>query len=259
MEKENSLKTLNESCYESEFVMNFYDLSQYQEAAPMTMLRLLQETAGDHHFPIGENVIELYKKNLGWVLLSGIMQFDRYPVYKEKVKIRTWMSQFKTIRGYRENLIFDDSGTLIGRAKGLWLFFDIENRKPVNVPDYIKNGWGFNTEVAIEYNTNEKIPIIQDGDFMDIIKVKKFDIDANKHVNNLRYFEWLIEIIPETVMKDNFLYQIESNFLHEANYGDQLLIYTKIVKMDSEFLHTVFDFTTNKVCVTARSIWKKRD
>jgi len=244
--------------FESEFVTNFYDLSQYEEALPMTMLRLLQETAGDHHFPLNENIIDLYRNNLGWVLLSGVMQFDRYPKYKEKIIIKTWMSQYKSIRGIRENLIYDQNKNIIGRAKGLWLFFDIEKRRPVPIPDSFKNGWGQDSDESIKFNLAEKTPVLTDGEFMDIIKVKKFDIDANKHVNNLKYFQWLIEVVPDKVMKENFLHQIDGRFLHEANYGDQLLIYTKIIKMNHEFLHTVFDLTTNKVCVTARTIWKER-
>jgi medium-chain acyl-[acyl-carrier-protein] hydrolase len=244
--------------FESEFTLNFYDLSQYSEAAPMTMLRLLQETAGDHHFPLGENVIDLYQKNLGWVLLSGVMEFDRYPKYKEKITIRTWLSQYKSIRGIRENLIFDEEQNIIGRAKGLWLFFDVAKRRPVPIPQTYKDGWGLNREVSIDYNVANKIPPLTDGEIMDVIKVKKFDIDANKHVNNLRYFQWLIEVVPDKVMKENFLHRIEGNFLNEANYGDQLLIYTKIIEMNREYLHTVFDLTTNKLCVTARTVWKKR-
>lgn len=244
--------------FESKYTINYYDLSQYEEASPITMLRLLQETAGDHHFPLQENVIDLYRKNLGWVLLSGVMQFERYPKYKENIVIRTWMSKFKSIRGIRENMVFDSKGNIIGRARGLWLFFNIEKRKPVAVPDKFREGWGTDPNVSIDFDITNKIETINDGEFRDIIKVKKFDIDANKHVNNLKYFQWLIEIVPDKVMKQNYLYQIEGRFMHEANYGDQLLIYTKIVDMNREFLHTVYDLTTGKICVTARTIWKPR-
>lgn len=246
------------NCFESNFTINFYDLSQYEEASPMTMLRLLQETAGDHHLPIDENVIDLYRKNIGWVLLSGVMQFERYPVYKEQITIKTWLSDYKTIRGVRENLVFDKNGQIIGRGRGLWLFFDIKQRKPISIPEKFRLLWGENKQVSIDIDPLQKITKIDDGEIMDVIKVKKFDIDANKHVNNLRYFQWLIEVVPDSVMKENILYRIQSNFINEANYGDQLIIYTKIVKQNVEYLHTVFDLTTNKVCVTAKTIWKPR-
>ncbi len=244
--------------FDSQFVINFYDLTKYEEASPVTMLRLLQETAGDHHLPIGENIIELYRKNLGWVLLAGVMRFDRYPKYKEKITIRTWLSQYKTIRGIRENLVIDEENNVIGRAKGLWLFFDVETRRPTAIPDRFKQQWGLNPESSIDFDINQTIPVLNDGEIMDVIKVKKFDIDANKHVNNLRYFQWLIEVIPDKVWEENYLYQIQGKFLHEANYGDQILIYTKILKMNEEYLHTAFDLTTNKVCVTAHTWWRPR-
>ncbi len=244
--------------FDSKFTINFYDLSQYGEASPITMLRLLQETAGDHHIAIGENVIDLYERNLGWVLLSGVMQFDRYPKYKDEITIRTWISSYKTIRGIRENLILDSQGEVIGRAKGLWLFFDVKKRRPAPIPKEIMEGWGTMPETSIDVDINYKLPVIDDGEFRDIIKVKKFDIDANKHVNNMRYFTWLIEIMPDRVMEERYLHQIEGRFLNEANYGDQLVIYTKILKMDEEFLHLAYDLTTNKPCVVAKTIWRKR-
>ncbi len=250
---------MDKNYFESKFTLNFYDLAQYGDASPMTMLRLLQETAGDHHLPIGENVIDLYKNNLGWVLLSGVMQFDRYPKYKEEITIRTWLSQYKSIRGIRENLVIDGDGNIIGRAKGLWLFFDVAKRRPTPIPDKIKQGWGMIPETSIDIDVTYKLPVLEDGEFRDIIKVKKFDIDANRHVNNLRYFQWLIEVVPDKLLEENYLYQIEGRFQNEANYGDQLVIYSKIVEMDREYLHTVFDLTTNKVCVTARTIWRPRE
>ncbi len=244
--------------FESKFTINFYDLSQYGEASPITMLRLLQETAGDHHIAIGENVIDLYKKHLGWVLLSGVMRFERYPQYKEQITIQTWISQYKKIRGIRENLVIDAQGNIIGRAKGMWLFFDVEKRRPAMIPPRFVQEWGQDTTTSVDVDISYKLPVLTDGEFRDIIKVKKFDIDANKHVNNMRYFTWLIEIMPDRVMEERYLYQIEGRFMNEANYGDQLLIYTHIEKMDEVFLHTAYDLTTNKPCVVAKTIWKKR-
>jgi acyl-ACP thioesterase len=66
------------------------------------------------------------------------MQMERYPFYKENITIRTWLSKYTTVRAIRENIIFDEQGNIIGRAKGLWLFFDIKRRRPIKISNDIK-------------------------------------------------------------------------------------------------------------------------
>ena len=100
-------------------------------------------------------------QNLGWVLLSGMMEIDRYPEYNEKIIIRTWLSKYKSIRGTRENIIYDEHYNIIGKAKGLWLFFDIEKR--IIFPDGLR---GTNTK-----NDHMAVGDINGDGFIDIVTV----------------------------------------------------------------------------------------
>ena len=58
-------------------------------ATPTIILGLLEETAADHSYSINHSLFELVKKNVGWVLVSGVLQMDRYPSYKEKITIKS--------------------------------------------------------------------------------------------------------------------------------------------------------------------------
>jgi len=49
-----------------------------------------------------------------------------------------WLSSYSTIKGIRENLIYNEQCNIIGRAKGLQVFFDINPRKPIQIFDDIK-------------------------------------------------------------------------------------------------------------------------
>lgn len=82
---------------------------------------------------------------------------ERYPFYKEKITIKTWLSKYSRIRGVRENIIFDVQGNIIGRAKGLWLFFDTKKRRPVKIFEDIREKWSCYPEESIENDIREKI------------------------------------------------------------------------------------------------------
>ena len=81
-----------ENYFDKTFELRYFEMNKLGEASPITMLTLLQETAAEHCYMAGHSLYDLMSQNLGWVLLSGAMQMDRYPHYKEKIIIRTWIS-----------------------------------------------------------------------------------------------------------------------------------------------------------------------
>lgn len=243
--------------FDKQFELRYFEMNAMGQATPSIMLALLEETAADHCYAINHSLFDLVKKNIGWVLVSGVFQMERYPNYKEKITIRTWLSSYSSIKGYRENIIFDENENIIGRAKGLWVFFDIEKRKPLPIFDDIKEKWSYFKEEAINANIKKKIDFIDFADYVKPFKVNRFDTDMNKHVNNIRYLQWVIESIPDEIVDNYFLHEIHGRFIAEAQYGDTVLSLTKKLMPDNSFAHTIKIEETDKVCATARTVWKK--
>ena len=232
-------------------------MNKFGYASPTTILTLLEETAADHCNSINYDLYKLERQNVGWVLLSGVMQMERYPRYKDKITIRTWLSGFSSIKGFRENIIYDNQNNIIGRAKGLWLFFDLKRRRPTRVFDDIIKKWSFYNQESIPDDITGKIePIDSDIDALEF-SIRRYDTDMNKHVNNIRYLQWAVESIPEEIVSDYYLYSINGRFLAEAQFGDTILSLTRNDSGDTSFIHTIKVQGSNKVCATARSVWKK--
>ncbi|MDA3946862.1 MAG: thioesterase, partial [Helicobacteraceae bacterium] len=70
-----------ENYFDKEFELRFFEMNRLGEASPITILTLLQETAAEHCDYAGHDLLSLMSENLGWVLLSGAMQMERYPHY----------------------------------------------------------------------------------------------------------------------------------------------------------------------------------
>jgi acyl-ACP thioesterase len=206
---------------------------------------------------IKHSLYDLLQQGIGWVLLSGRMVMERYPSYKEKITIRTWLSDFKTSRGTRENLIFDEQGGIIGRAKGLWLFFDIKRRRPVRIFDDMLEKWTINTDKSIKEDTR-KIKALTAARYKNEFVVHRYDMDSNEHVNNLRYLQWAMESIPEEIRDRYYLHTIDGHFIGEAQYGHTIESLTEPEDEGKIFTHTIRDIESKKVCSTARTVWKDR-
>lgn len=243
--------------FDKEFELRYFEVNKLGLASPTTILTLLEETAAEHCYSIDHSLFQLEKENIGWVLVSGIMEMERYPNYKEKIKIRTWLSEYTSIKGIRENIIYDEENNVIGRAKGLWVFFDIERRRPAKIFDEIKEKWSFCSEESLSYNVSEKIPVFDKPDYELEFKINRYDTDMNKHVNNIQYLKWVLESVPEEIINNYYLHSIDGRFIAEANYGQNILSLTKKETNDTSFIHTIKIDGSDKVCARAKTIWKK--
>lgn len=244
--------------FEKSFQLRYFEMNNFGEASPTTMLTLLEETAADHCHSIDFSLYDLKMINIGWVLLSGIMVIDRYPIYKEKITIRTWLSTYSTIRGIRENIIYDAADRVIARAKGLWLFFDIDRRRPIPILDEIKKRWSFSDKTSIDHNIVAKIKPAASPDNLKRFPISRYDVDSYDHVNNIRYLYWLMESMPQDIIDNCYLHSIDGRFISEAQYGDTLISFTDNDPDELSFLHSIKTESDGKVCASARTVWKKR-
>ena len=245
-----------ENCFDRRFQLRFFEMNKYGMATPTTILTLLEESAADHCDAAGYSLYNLENQNIGWVLLSGVINMIRYPAYKETILIRTWLSKYSLVKGWRENIIFDNSGSIIGTAKGVWGFFDIAKKKPVPIFDEIKQRWGVNTGISGEIDL-EAVKPVDSGVCQAEYNVYKSDIDSNKHVNNIRYFHWLIESLPDEVQDNYILKTINARFFAEARYGEKIQIYIAHEDAKNTFLHTMKSNIDHRLFVAAHTVWEK--
>jgi acyl-ACP thioesterase len=239
-----------------EFELRYFEMDRHGVASPITILTLLEETAADHCYSIGHSLYSLESQNIGWVLLSGSITMNRYPKYKEAIKIQTWLSKFSLVKGYRENLILDTAGHAIGRARGIWAFYDTQNRKPVPVFDDIKTKWGIDPSISTEINMELITPIIKDRPAMEF-DVCRSDVDSNRHVNNIRYFHWLIESLPDEIPDEYLLKTVNAKFYSDAKYGEKIQVYVDGDLKNNTFMHTMKSNFDNKLLVVAHTEWKE--
>jgi len=154
--------------------------------------------------------------------------------------------------------LFDENRNIIGRSRGLWLFFDTKRRRPIQILDKILERWSFDNKVSIDHDITKKIEPIDSSTNIKTFNVSRYDVDSYDHVNNIRYLYWLMESMPEEIANNYYLHSIDGRFMAEAQYGDTLISFTERDIADNSFIHTIKTQSNNKVCASAKTIWKKR-
>lgn len=248
-----------EPYFDVTYEMRHFEMNRFGEASPTIMLALLEEAAAEHCYAIDHSLYQLLDRNIGWVLSSGLLRMERFPRYKEKITIRTWLSGYSAVRGFRENLIYDEQQNIIGRGKGLWIFFDIERRRPSSIFPEIINRWSFLNKESIAFNPAGKILPAEKGEITHYFEVQDSEIDMYRHVNNVIYLHWLLDSIPYNIIETCYMNEINGHFISEVSRGDKVTVLTNFDESNNSFIHTIRNTDSGKVCALATTKWKERN
>ncbi len=243
--------------YESVFTTRYYETDAFGNATPAAMLTMLEDTAADHCEAIGYGLFELSRDNIGWLLLAGTMEIDRYPRYGERIFVRTWLSGYTAMRGFRENLILDGDRNPIGRANSLWVLYDIERRRPVKIPQDIRDRWGSAAAKSCERNLESPIPEPPRDSAERRFLVNGFDTDANRHANNIRYLQWALDALDPELIKGKVMRSIGGRFTDEARLGDAIVSRAGAANERDAFAHCVMarGDAGERQCASAITRW----
>ena len=113
--------------------IDFFDVDHQLKLRIQSVARLFQEMATFHSTKIGAGPDFLFENGVTWLLNRLEIEFFRYPVLGEEIKITTWSSGFKRFKGFREYQIYSSEGD-IARGTSVWLFFDFKRNRISTIP-----------------------------------------------------------------------------------------------------------------------------
>jgi medium-chain acyl-[acyl-carrier-protein] hydrolase len=139
----------------------------------------------------------LLKNNLGMFLVSRQADILKLPEFGERVTVQTSIFDCKPYFGYRNSAIYGEDGRpcLVTWSVGAFVHREtgIMSRLPQEEIDRINMA----KRLDMEY-LNKKIQLPEaPGTRLAPVAVKRGDIDLNRHMNNVKYVETALELLPD--------------------------------------------------------------
>lgn len=226
--------------------------------SPSLLWEELEESAEQHCRLIGMDIFTLLSRQEAWVLKSGASRMQRYPGYGEKIEIITWISSVDRYRGYREFLVIDEQGLIIGEMSTLWVYMDLKERRLKAIPQEFHTGWGFCGH-PLHSNFQKKNSYEELSGYKSVsFSVRRRDLDSSAHVHNIRYLEWLSEAIPEELYSNYQIAEFSSLYLREMRSAGTVEIRTEDLG-DGCFRHDYYDMGESDLLCSAKSFWIKKE
>ncbi|WP_176466176.1 acyl-[acyl-carrier-protein] thioesterase [Aliifodinibius salipaludis] len=236
--------------FQETFKIRASEINFNQRATLPAICNLLQEVAGNHARELEFDITDLQKDELTWVLHRLHVKMDRFPEWRETITIKTWPSSGDGLRAYRDFLIKGENNNVIGRSLSYWLIMNIQSRRPARIPKKILEMAPDNTDHVLPVN-DPNYSELDHPDYSQQFKVRKTDLDLNRHVNNVHFIEWALSCLPEV----SSVNEIDIRFMAESVAGDVDIAEAKKHSSDSsnQYYHQIRRASDNKILAKAIS------
>ncbi|MGD9899935.1 MAG: acyl-[acyl-carrier-protein] thioesterase [Calditrichaceae bacterium] len=238
------------------FKVRAYEVDPTGRATIQSICNYFQETAGNHASDLGVSVDALIKKGLTWVLSRLHVQVTKYPFWRQELRLETWPSGLDHLYAIRDFKLFNEAGQLISIGTSSWMLLDIDARKPIRMPDFMKeirkNSGG--RALPDEFH---KLPQMERTDHETLFNVRLSDLDMNQHVNNVNYIEWGLESVPTEFRDEHHLAGMEVSFRAESVYGDRVISRSEI-RDENTLIHRLIREGDERELAQMRTKWIKK-
>lgn len=201
-----------------------YDVSLNGQTKFYTLCNILLDSAAVHANKFQFGYHDMRKENVYWVLSRFHIIMHKYPSMAEQIKVETWPKGVNKLFFMRDYRILSADDSLLTTATTAWLILDGNTGRPKKMED--KNS--LHTFHIDDYHAIEavpdKLPRIPEPDRKMPVVARYSDLDINKHVNAVKYIEWVQDCYPQEIYEKKNVKEFQINYQAETRFGEEVEI-----------------------------------
>lgn len=218
----------------------------------------MHEAAGNHAAALGLSIERLHAGDMAWVLARMRIMPERLPAVHEKIEIETWPVSIEGLQFRRDFIVRDERGGVLARAVSHWVVVSLTSRKAARIPAFIAEVALDNAATAMD-DAKRRLPQAAPEHEVRTFRARLADMDRNRHVNNVRYMDWVLESVPDEVREEARLADIELVFRAESCRGDVIAVRTMAEEDGASggraFCHSLVRDRDGREVARSRTLW----
>ena len=214
----------------------------------------MQDAASAHAEALGVGFDDLDRAGCFWVLSWVGMELDALPPMQTAFTIQTWPKGPHRLYSLRDFRFQTEDGKPFGRVTTAWLLLDNRTLRPLPLKRLPLDITYRSQESALDRLPEKPVPL----DRIDSSVSRPIgysDLDINRHMNNARYVEALMDAIPLERHEAGWVNSLTLHYQAEAKPGDVLNIETQLGG-DGDPDRVRGRMTDGTVCFSAEVLWR---
>lgn len=208
-----------EPIYRQQFHIEPSAVDCFGRLKPSMLLLYAQEVAGHHSDLLSLTYDGLAARGLFWAIIRNRVQITRLPNEGETITLETWPMPTTRTAYPRSTVAYDEQGNELFRSVSLWVLMDLNSRAMIlpGKSGVIVEGTLRGTELASPRSLAPK-PLNSSRSRMVCFN----DLDKNRHMNNSRYLDWIMDLLPSTFHQNHPVKDFTLSYMNEAREGQTL-------------------------------------
>ena len=178
------------------FKVRSYECGRDGFATLPSVCNYLQEAASLNAEELGfsKSDFDAAGSDISWVLTRMRVKLKAYPKWEDEVEVTTFPRGGRKIVAWRDFILSNSHGEMLGVATTEWMIIDLKTRKIVAVPQRVFEAANDVREpvLGLEPFSRFKYPAAENAPPLEFT-AQNSQIDLNGHVNNVHYIEWMLE------------------------------------------------------------------
>lgn len=233
----------------------YYEGDKSGRVTVAMLINMIILVSTDQSDSLGITEKDLTNLGFGWVITQYLIDISRIPHIDENLTLTTEAVSYNRFFCYRDFWVHDEAGNECAHIHAVFVLMDHKTRKMTRVlPEVIEP---FGAEYTRRIERLEKPVGIMKEDTIAAKKsydVRFFDIDPNQHVNNSKYFDWLLDSLSEDFLMSHDLKHMNIKYEKEIHYGHKI---DSLVVIDNLTTHHQIKIGDDVYC-EADCEWTKR-
>lgn len=242
---------------------DYHDVAYYECDFTQTMtlpmlLSVIIKTSESQSYKLNiDNPTIVEDHGLGWVITNYDINIHRLPRQNERIFITTKADSYNKFFCYRDFWVHDELGHELVQINSIFVLMNLESRKIVSIPKDIVAP--YQAEKTTKVRRFDKIPSIESPKNSESYRVRFFDLDGNQHVNNAKYFNWILDPLDFDFLTSHQPTHVSIRFDKEIEYGNIVHSEWELHK-DNEEIYSLHRIMMNDtVSAEAKINWKQKN
>ncbi|MEY8441724.1 acyl-ACP thioesterase domain-containing protein [Lactobacillaceae bacterium 24-114] len=242
--------------YEMPHQLTYYECDETGKPTLSMIMSMLSLVAEAHGESLGLDGKKIHSTGGAWVYggFEGQLSLDDLH-YGDQIILGTKGTAYNKYFATRDFWIRSlDGKKEYVRVRAMLVFMNLESRKIMAIPDELIEP--YQSDYIIRIPHIKRPGKIGEDDEINIRQyhVRYFDLDINHHVNNARYFDWLLDPLGEKFLSSHQLTSFAIQYDREVRF-DQDVVSEFCQVNDEKSLHQII--SNGQECTLAEFSWAK--
>ncbi|MHA8262574.1 acyl-[acyl-carrier-protein] thioesterase [Lactobacillaceae bacterium Melli_B3] len=197
--------------------ITYYETDNQNRVTIPMLINMVILVSEDQNESLGLSEDFILSYGVAWVVIQYDLEIDHLPTTDEKITLTTQSTSYNKYFAFREFWVMDSNGEQCAYIRSLWVTMDMNQRRLAAIPDAIVAPYQSEpVKLTPRFKKpNHIVTVTGHHDY----RIRYSDIDTNNHVNNTRYLEWMIDVLPYEFLVSHQPTNINLKYDNEVRYG----------------------------------------